>query len=1071
MQDDNNIETQNPESGVDGSYTSSNVAPNGKILPKIYNGAKKAANNIKNGVKAVGKVAAKVGSFLLTHPHILIALAVAGILFIIVAELLKLTNIENVTRALDETANQVFDSWDSNNLTDEQKLAKESYEKTGSFMDMAIMDISKMKDIFTAEKDDMEKNSPAKDLFRTYRLLSTTKGSIVSIFGDGAVTLDDFRTMYEHILLISKYDFNNVKWKWYSHESDGGDSPMHVDKNLGVRYPDDSAVNSGGQTKYATFSSLLKPYLLSYEVPMSFFCGILSDRDLDEDMAVTFTHAIIQNGLSDITVNRYDTKRYELNTYYEDYNYDEYQSQFTVTFIPGEDGNYTISYGGIGEIPSGSNGHKNTRENDAGEVDNMLEYFVSDNTDISCKYFVADAKMFDEKIKTSYNYVPYSDDDAKNRRNGQESPVTSPLVAGDIRESQNKLENINGIGGSTNNYSQAIAAIGGGNNATSSTPVANSDGSITVSFTVNSKYRKIVDGIKVDINRVWSDELAQGSTEQGFYTVEDLIEYNENLKHGKLTADELKADEKSYKYYENMAKNEEINRIDMLNSNPTIIAKYFSEGNKYLKYCGFSKEYLNAFCYPNLKSLYQKVKEKNNNTFPYIYGKTLGFGSTQGSSSSQSISGMSLLKAYIRSFEGSGEKPVTPNSEGVDCYVAYRDTGGKLTVGYGVNLDAHPAYKKSLEDAIKTTIDVDTLVPVELVDAIEDELIGTFYNNAKSAMAGIPDVKEYQLHALASLNYNGIGISKVASLYTNPSYWNEAEDDKYDELSKKYKDDTENVTAITSEADLERGMYKDFWSLYIHDSKGNKLDGLIRRRKSEYMIFSLGYYDTLKRFYSAGGSNMADIDLLNGDQINEAAVVELQNWYQDTLFAPGGPKALDGNNNGSIYKNIGINVTTSQRDSLNSINPEYRMYFAVTGRNRSSEYTGVIPVNEHFQCTWWAESMGYYFLYTNSGGKITETFGKGNNLGDGGSVASTISTVYHVPTYSVSQLEVGKHYILSLPSIGHVIYVEAVGKDNIVVSHCGSGKKWYGVTSVSRSSHQVNGIYVCMEDILATYGY
>ena len=80
-----------------------------------------------------------------------------------------------------------------------------------------------------------------------------------------------------------------------------------------------------------------------------------------------------------------------------------------------------------------------------------------------------------------------------------------------------------------------------------------------------------------------------------------------------------------------------------------------------------------------------------------------------------------------------------------------------------------------------------------------------------------------------------------------------------------------------------------------------------------------------------------------------------------------------------------------------------------------------------------------------------------------------MAEVYGVPTYRVNELEVGKHYVFSIN--GHVVYVEAVGNTEIVVSHCGSGTDWYGVSAVSRNSSQVNGTYVCMEDILATYGF
>ena len=560
--------------------------------------------------------------------------------------------------------------------------------------------------------------------------------------------------------------------------------------------------------------------------------------------------------------------------------------------------------------------------------------------------------------------------------------------------------------------------------------------------------------------------MTQGSKTEELYKYSDLIEYNENLSENPIKGDDIKSDTKSNDYYELYEKREQLNRLDFMNANPSIYNTYLTV-QPYSKYVGIHRQYM-TLVYKDITDNLKDVQDKNDGKFPYVYGKTLGLNTSSSSSSQSYTTGLSLLKEYIRSWEGVGEQPVKQNGDGVDCYVAYLDEGGNLTVGYGINLTGNPSYKKRLEEQTNFTISEGSLVPVEWVDAIEDEFILYYYNSAKTAANGI-EMKEYQYHALASMAYNNVPIASISSMYNDPEYWDEEKNDRYDEVKTKYKDNPENVSAIQNEADLSIGLYANYMSKYVH-SGGKVQGGLVNRRKSEFIVFSLGYYDKLKRFYSGGGANMAGFELLNGDQINYDAVLQTQEWYENELFANGPSAEVGINKGGSIYKTKN-NVSTYQRDHLDSIAEPYRQFFAVTGNNKSPDYKGVIPVNEHFQCTWWAESMGYYFLYTSSGGQITETFGKGVNLGNGGQVADSISSVYHVPTYSVDQLEVGKHYILSIPRLGHVIYVEAVGKDEIVVSQCGSGKSWYGVAAASRNSNEVKGIYVCMEDILATYGF
>ena len=98
-----------------------------------------------------------------------------------------------------------------------------------------------------------------------------------------------------------------------------------------------------------------------------------------------------------------------------------------------------------------------------------------------------------------------------------------------------------------------------------------------------------------------------------------------------------------------------------------------------------------------------------------------------------------IFKEWVHALEG-----VSASADG-DYYIVYLDSEEIPTVGYGVNLQAHPI------DGYSAT--VGTQIPVDIVDAKEDEII----NGKKSILdTEVSDInlKEYQYYALLSRVYN-----------------------------------------------------------------------------------------------------------------------------------------------------------------------------------------------------------------------------------------------------------------------------------------------------------------------------
>ena len=187
--------------------------------------------------------------------------------------------------------------------------------------------------------------------------------------------------------------------------------------------------------------------------------------------------------------------------------------------------------------------------------------------------------------------------------------------------------------------------------------------------------------------------------------------------------------------------------------------------------------------------------------------------------------GSGYLKSFIRAFEGTKE-------EG-GKYVVYLDSAGNRTVGYGVNIEAQGArfVAKGINPAgIKAGDKLDK----EIVDSIEDEIMSEYRNGIVASTSGL-NLKPYQIDALTSRKYNCGNINGFSAAYQK--YWKES-DDEYGvaENPKMY----------------QHPLYTNYMSTPIRDNKGNTLNGLIKRRKQEWILFKTGYYPSMG-FYPEGG--------------------------------------------------------------------------------------------------------------------------------------------------------------------------------------------------------------------------
>ena len=201
------------------------------------------------------------------------------------------------------------------------------------------------------------------------------------------------------------------------------------------------------------------------------------------------------------------------------------------------------------------------------------------------------------------------------------------------------------------------------------------------------------------------------------------------------------------------------------------------------------------------------------------------------------------LKRYIRYWENAGGPPTNG-----DNYIIEDDGVGHPTVGYGVDIE-NSGYKQKFIDAGYPT-EIGGEVPIEFVDAIEDEILRDYKERVEAIVSGL-NLKVYQINALVSRAYNCGVNGAVSTLRGSPSrnfvdsynaYWNAETDELYE------------INPEATEGNFEHSLYKQYMSKPI-TSEGKELEGLVRRRKSEWTLFQTGYYDVLGERHAAFSGN------------------------------------------------------------------------------------------------------------------------------------------------------------------------------------------------------------------------
>ncbi len=209
---------------------------------------------------------------------------------------------------------------------------------------------------------------------------------------------------------------------------------------------------------------------------------------------------------------------------------------------------------------------------------------------------------------------------------------------------------------------------------------------------------------------------------------------------------------------------------------------------------------------------------------------------------SSSIGGLDTFIEYLHTWEG--HEGLSPDGT---KYKVGDDGAGHPTVGYGVDI-----YNSGYLDRFKAAgydVSMGAYIDKDFVDAIEKEEIESKLQAIEKETTGL-NLTAYQKYALLSRAYNCGATGAIKSrngktfVQAYNAYWNEERDDEYKKLPNE-------------------GMYShSLFTTYMNkpDTSGGKtLNGLVRRRKSEWILFKTGYYDNIDKWCSKyGGGSLVE---------------------------------------------------------------------------------------------------------------------------------------------------------------------------------------------------------------------
>lgn len=535
MNEDNNGNNNTPSTDPD-------VMPTGgsSIGQAVKNRVRKFTDSVKEG--AVRGIKA-VWAFLPMTVKIVVIVVI--IILIVICALLLMGMIEEGT----SVAKSNVDDYISG-ATDLDEDAKSLYDEKASLIKLKLSDVNSIYDNFIkGEKGGAE----------TQTLMQYKIGEKDVSDDNRIVDINDKLPVYKHILLTEKYNFNSIKWYKYAHSTSSLAKKVETfkeDKELGLKYPDDSKNEAGGKndkpTELEKFIDLTLPYLQTWYIPLAMSnASIINGTEEDNNRAPAFSYNIIKEAYSNIIVNWYELKKHTTVTQYHTYDkVEKHDVLYNVVIkeVQKKSSTDALVYNTVGysldtsdmisKTWEDSRTQHNTATNNglaSGIRDPMKEDLIRQNDEYTSHYYVKEADMFDAKIINEFNYQVYSDADANKRINADSSNENSVTWTKTGEKLDNKFD-----GSSVSYNGSGLPTVNGGK-ATANSSLANTEihenipgqsedyRIIERKYIVTlGKYYEYENGLEHTVTRIWKDKLSQSGSETSDYTIDDLLKYNQS---------------------------------------------------------------------------------------------------------------------------------------------------------------------------------------------------------------------------------------------------------------------------------------------------------------------------------------------------------------------------------------------------------------------------------------------------------------------------------------------------------------------------------------------------------------
>ncbi len=348
-----------------------------KLRKGAKNTAKKAAKAIVKGIKIIfsNPITAKI--FLIV---VLVILILAIFWFVLT---------DNTVKAAEDTADEYFSKSDA--VSSEE--TKKYYENNASLLLTTSSDISNLSNMYFEEIKNESKVM--------YKLLSDTKKvGNYNISELSSYAELKYKNPYEYILNTEKINFNSVVWKKFVRGADQGDLALITDDETGLKYPNDA----NDKKELKDFANLLRPYLLTWIIPLTMFSGI-STETVGGNHA-NFVYEIIENAKHDIEIHQHTLQTMTRHRTLDNYR----QQSYTITAYERTNGDGTTEKAYVKselvdniseDVPLVSQ----TITLDSSFKDRILETKID--------YQLVKAEMFDNIIQNRYSVQKYNDADVE----------------------------------------------------------------------------------------------------------------------------------------------------------------------------------------------------------------------------------------------------------------------------------------------------------------------------------------------------------------------------------------------------------------------------------------------------------------------------------------------------------------------------------------------------------------------------------------------------------------------------------------------------------------------------------